>query len=229
MSEFLSYAIPGLPYGCVFALLGMGLVLTYQTSGVFNLAFGAQAYASALVFYECVANGWPKWAAFLVAVVIGAPLLGLVMERGLYRFVRTKPVLVKLVAALGMLIAIPAVLEIVFPATNRYNPPSLWLSPSVVYFHIAGDGINGSELSAVILTATVALLLSLMFHFTQVGLRMRAIAESPRMVQLAGVNADRTAMATWMLSSFFAGLAGVMLAPVFGDLQPLNFTDLLVA
>jgi len=229
VTQFLSYATPGLPYGCVFALLGMGLVLTYQTSGVFNLAFGAQAYVSALVFYACNADGWPKWAAFLVSVVIGAPLLGLVMDRGLYRFVRTKPVLVKLVAALGMLIAIPAVFGIAFPSANRYSPPSIWLSPSVVYFHVAGDAINGLELSTVVLTAVVALGLSLMFHFTQAGLRMRAVAESPGMVQLAGINADRVGMSSWMLSSFLAGLAGVMLAPVFGNLQPLNFTELLVA
>ncbi|MGH9303207.1 MAG: ABC transporter permease subunit [Acidimicrobiales bacterium] len=229
MSELLSYAIPGLPYGCVFALLGMGLVLTYQTSGVFNLAFGAQAYAAALVFYICVADGWPKWAAFVVVVVVGSPLLGLAMDRGLYRFARSKPVLVKLVAALGMLIAIPAVLQIIFPSSNRYSPPALWLGPSTIYFRVAGDAINGTELSVVILTAGATLLLSLMFHFTQTGLRMRAIAESPRMVQLAGINAERVGMATWMLSSLLAGLAGVMLAPVFGELQSFNFTDLLVA
>ncbi len=229
MTEFLSFATPGLPYGCVFALLGIGLVLTYQTSGVFNLAFGAQAYASALVFYECVAHGWPKPAAFVVSVVVLAPVLGLLMDRGLYRFVRTKPVLVKLVAALGMLIAIPAVFEIVFPAGNLYSPPSLFLSPSVVYFHIVGDPINGIELSTVVLTLLVVLLLSVMFHFTQIGLRMRAMAESPRMVELAGVDADSVGMASWMLSSLLAGLAGVMLAPVFGDLQALNFTTLLVA
>lgn len=229
MNQLLGYVIYGLPYGCVFALLGMGLVLTYQTSGVFNLAFGAQAYASALVFYVCVNAGWPSWAAFLAAVVVGAPLLGIVMDRGLYRFVRTKPVLVKLVAALGMLIAIPAVLQIVFGAGERVNPPALWLSPSHVYLNIAGAAINGTELSTVIVTGAAALLLSLMFHFTQIGLRMRAIAESPRMVQLAGINAERVEMSSWMLSSFLAGLAGVMLAPIFGDLQPLNFTDLLVA
>ncbi|MGH9295052.1 MAG: ABC transporter permease subunit, partial [Acidimicrobiales bacterium] len=107
--------------------------------------------------------------------------------------------------------------------------PALWLGPSTVYFHVAGDAINGTELSVVVLTIAATLLLSLMFHFTQTGLRMRAVAESPRMVELAGVNADRVGMTTWMLSSFLAGLAGVMLAPVFGDLQPLNFTDLLVA
>ncbi len=229
MSQFLSYAIPGLPYGCVFALLGMGLVLTYQTSAVFNLAFGAQAYASALVFYVCVSDGWPTWAAFLVSVVFGAPLLGVVIDLGLFRFVRSRPVLVKLVAALGLLIVIPAVLQVAFGTSNRYSPPSLWLSPSTVYFRVLGDPINGGELSTVIVTAAVALLLSLMFHFTQTGLRMRAMAESPRMVQLAGLSAERVGMTSWMLSSFLAGLAGVIIAPVFGSLQSLNFTQLLVA
>jgi branched-chain amino acid transport system permease protein len=229
VSQFLAYAIPGLPYGCVFALLGMGLVLTYQTSGVFNLAFGAQAYASALVFYVTVAAGWPTWAAFLVSVVLGAPLLGVVIDLGLFRLVRSRPVLVKLVAALGLLVVIPALLQVAFGSGNRYSPPSLWLSPSVVYFRVLGDAINGSEISTVVVTAAVALLLSLMFHFTQIGLRMRAMAESPRMVQLAGLNAEAVGLTSWMLSSFLAGLCGVIIAPVFGSLQSLNFTDLLVA
>ncbi len=50
MAELLEYAVRGIPTGCVFALLAVGLVLTYKTSGVFNLAFAAQAYASAAVF-----------------------------------------------------------------------------------------------------------------------------------------------------------------------------------
>ncbi|MHB1510162.1 MAG: ABC transporter permease [Acidimicrobiales bacterium] len=229
MSQLLSYAIPGLPYGCVFALLGMGLVLTYQTSDVFNLAFGAQAYASAVVFYVVVRDGWPVWAGFLVAVVFGAPLLGAFLQAVLYRHVRTQPPLVKLVASLGMLIAIPAVLEVAFGADQLINPPSLWLSPSTIYLHAAGATINGTELSTVVVTAAVALLLSLMFHFTQIGLRMQAMAESPRMVSLAGVNAGGVGLASWMLSSFLAGLAGVMLAPAFGGLQSISFTDLLVA
>jgi ABC-type branched-subunit amino acid transport system permease subunit len=213
----------------VFALLGMGLVLTYQTSGVFNLAFGAQAYASAVAFYVCVSHGWPIWAAFLLAVVFGAPALGVLMQIGLFRLVRTKPPLVKLVAALGMLIAIPAVLEAGFGAGQLINPPSLWLSPSTIYLHVAGAAINGTELSIVIVTFSVALGCSLLFHFTQIGLRMKAMAESPRMVALAGVNTEAVGIASWMLSSFLAGLAGVLLAPSFGGLQATNFTDLLVA
>ena len=158
VTQFLSYAIPGLPYGCVYALMAVGLVLTYQTSGVFNLAYGAQAYASALIFYVCVNAGWPNWAAFIAAVVLAAPALGLAMDRFLYRFIRSAPVLVKLVSALGMLIAIPSVLQLIFGNQERLAPPSLWLPPGSVYFHVAGDAINGTELSTVIVTLAVVLL-----------------------------------------------------------------------
>ena len=123
MTQFLSYAIPGLPYGCVFALMAVGLVLTYQTSGVFNLAYGAQAYASALIFYVCVNGGWPSWAGVPGVVVVAAPLLGLAMDRFLYRFIRSAPVLVKLVSALGMLIAIPSALQLIFGARRGWRRP----------------------------------------------------------------------------------------------------------
>ena len=43
MTDVLNAVIGGAPIGCVFALLAVGLVLTYRTAGVFNLAFGAQA------------------------------------------------------------------------------------------------------------------------------------------------------------------------------------------
>ena len=74
MTELLGYVIRGIPFGCVFALVAIGLVLTYKTSGVFNLAFAAQAYVSAAVYYELRANdGWAIIPAFLVAVVVVAP------------------------------------------------------------------------------------------------------------------------------------------------------------
>ena len=63
MTQFLAYAVPGVPFGCVFALMSVGLVLTYKASGVFNLAFGAQAFVSALAYVSLIQDGWPRWAA----------------------------------------------------------------------------------------------------------------------------------------------------------------------
>ena len=50
MEHFLGFAIPGIPFGCTYALVAVGLVLTYQATGVLNFAYGAQAYLSAFVF-----------------------------------------------------------------------------------------------------------------------------------------------------------------------------------
>ena len=82
MTELIGYIILGIPFGCVFALVAVGLVLTYKTSGVFNLAFAAQAFASAAVYYDLKArHEWPIIPAFLIAVVVVAPLIGLILDR----------------------------------------------------------------------------------------------------------------------------------------------------
>ena len=63
MTDFLSYVVTGIPIGCVFALMAIGIVLTYKTSGVFNLAFGAQAFVSAAIFYDTVARNGSRSAS----------------------------------------------------------------------------------------------------------------------------------------------------------------------
>ena len=77
----------------MFALLAVGLVLTYKTSGVFNLAFAAQAYASAAVFYV-IAQGQHKWPLVprgdRSSVVVVGPLIGVILDRALYRHQRTR-------------------------------------------------------------------------------------------------------------------------------------------
>ena len=229
MSQFLSYALPGIPYGCAYALMAAGLVLTYKASGVFNLAFGAQAYVSAIVFYVAVADGWPKWAAFVVAVVVLGPALGYALDRLLFQYARTAPPLVRLVPALGLLIAIPSVMQMIFGTSQRLAPPALALNPDHVYFRIGSVALTGVELLTTGVTVVVIAGLAVMFRSSVLGLRMRAVVESPRMTELAGIRADRVGTFAWMLSSLLAGLAGVLLAPIYAALDPSYFTALLVA
>ena len=58
---------------------------------------------------------------------------------------------------------------------------------------------------------------------------MRAVVESPRLVQLQGINSERVSLMAWILSSILAGLAGVLIAPLSAQLDPLDFFALLVA
>ena len=233
MSTFLSYGVPGIPYGCDFALMAVGLVLTFRATGVFNLAFGAQAFAAAFVFDVLVKSSHlPVFVAFVLSVLVLSPALGLALDRFLYRYIPTASTTAKLVSSLGLLIAIPQALPIFFGNAPRLNPPTLWLNPNHVYFHLFTTPINGGELSTTVITVVVVGAVVAMFRWTGIGLDMRAVVESRRMSQLEGINAPRVAAGAWALSSALAGLAGVLLIPLTAELSATDafeFTSLLVA
>ena len=89
MEDIASWLIQGVPIGCIYGLVAVGLVLTYKTSGVFNLAFSGQAFFCAWFWYDRVVNhDWPNWLAFVVTVFIVAPLMGLLLDRALFRWMR---------------------------------------------------------------------------------------------------------------------------------------------
>jgi len=228
VNQFVNYAVPGVPFGCVFALMSVGLVLTYKASGVFNLAFGAQAFVSALAFVALVQDGWPRWAAVLIAVAVIGPFVGVVLDRLLFRRIRTASPLVKLVPSLGLLVALPQVALIIAGSTPTIPPPAIVGDAQRVYLHLGSVPLSGLELSIAASTVIVVGVLIVLFRFTPVGLEMRAVVESPRMTELAGVNAGRVSAFAWILSSMMAALAGVLLAPLYSQLDPQNFTVLLV-
>jgi len=217
MQEILQFGIEGFPVGCVYALVAVGLVLTYKTSGVFNLAFGAQAFLSAAVFLELRNDrDWPLWAAFVVAVVVVGPLVGLLLDRLLFRHMRTASWMVKLATSLGLLVAIPeAVKAFWFGQSERFNAPSV--APLLGIdaqrsFHFGDYNISANRLVTIIATLFIVVALALLFRYTTLGLQMRAVVESPRMVELAGVDSERVSMSAWMLSSLLAALSGVLVA-----------------
>jgi len=229
VTELLSYVIRGFPVGCVFALMAVGVVLTYKTSGVFNLAFGAQAFVSAAVYYQTrVEHDWPIWAAFLLAVVVLGPAIGYVLDRALFRHLRTAPPLARLVTSLGLLVAIPQMVQIWFGSSPAYNPLGIAPNPDRI-FRWGDYALDANQVATIVVTVLVVVALTVLFRYTALGLRMRAVVESPRMSELNSINADRVGSAAWMMSSFLAGLAGVLLAPLFAQVEANGFFTLLVA
>jgi branched-subunit amino acid ABC-type transport system permease component len=220
VSQFLGFAIPGIPYGCTYAIVAVGLVLTYQATGVFNFAFGAQAYMSAYVFTRLVQSaGLPVWLAFFLSVVIMAPALGLVFDRFLFRKIANANTTAKLVTGISLFVGIPFLLPVLFGNQNLYNAPSVIFNPNIVYFHIFHTPISGIDLAAVVCTAVILIALVVLMRGTNLGLQMRGAVESRRLVQLDGVNSGKVVATAWAVSSFMAGLAGVILAPVNGQLS----------
>ncbi len=230
MEQFLGFALPGIPYGCSYALMAVGLVLTYQATGVFNFAFGAQAYASAYLFAWLIQNkGLPIWLAFVLSVVVFAPGLGLVFDRLMFSRIPNTNNTAKIVTGISLAVGIPQLLPVIFGTGNVYNVPSVAFNPNVVYFHLPGTPVNGIFLSSVVFTVGILVALVALMRFTPLGLQMRGAVESRRLVQLDGVNATRVVAGAWMVSGLMAGLAGVLLAPVEAQLQSQDYITLMVA
>ena len=219
MEEFLGFALIGVPFGCTFALVAICLVLTYQATGVFNFAFGAQAFASGYVFtYLTQIHNWPGFEAFLVSVVVMGPLMGWAFDRLLFRHIANSNAIAKMVCSLALLVGIPSLLPVIFGPQNLDATATIlpFFNPNTVYFTLWGTPINGIYLSTISVTAVVLVLLTILLRYTNLGLQMRAAVESRRLVQLDGVNGNGVVGVAWIVSSFMASLVGVLLAPVYG-------------
>jgi ABC-type branched-subunit amino acid transport system permease subunit len=231
MQQFIGFALPGIPYGCTYALVAVCLVLTYQATGVFNFAFGAQAFASAFIFtYLTQYKGWSGFEAFLVSVVALGPFLGWVFDRFIFRPIPNSNTTAKMVISLALLVGIPNLLPVIFGPQNLDATATIlpFFNPNVVYFSIWGTPINGIYLSTISVTVVVLILLTILLRFTNLGLQMRAAVESRRLVQLDGVNGNGVVAVAWIVSSFMASLAGVLFAPVFGAFTSENYVTLTV-
>jgi branched-chain amino acid transport system permease protein len=229
IQELLTRIVFGMSYGCVYALLAVGLVLTYKTSGVFNLAYGAQAFVSGAIYYDMrVRHGMPIWVALLVSVFVAAPLLGFLLDRALFRYLRGAPPIAKLVTALALLVAIPQVLALWFDESTASGTQGIVPKGDTTYNPFGDVFVNRNDLATISITVAAVLLLTLLFRYTSLGLRMRAVVESGRLTELAGINADLVSMSSWVLCSTLAGLAGVLLAPLFARVSDLSYTTLVV-
>jgi branched-chain amino acid transport system permease protein len=224
--------LQGAPPGTVYALVALGFVLAYKTSGIFNLAFGAQAYVSAVVYFKTHTEwGWPIIPSFIVSVVILAPLLGVVLEWLVFRHLRTAAPVAGLVVAIGLTIALPAIVDVVmdFEPSSGQQIQGIAPNGNNVFYNVWDVySFSRNELVAMVVALTATVGLGLLFKFTSVGLQMRAVVESPRMTELNGIPADRVSAAAWALSSFFAGLAGVLIAPRFTSLAAGEFFNIVV-
>jgi branched-subunit amino acid ABC-type transport system permease component len=233
IAELAEYAVRGLPLGCVFGLLAVGLVLNYKTSGVFNLAFAAQAYVSAAVFFELrKERSWPLLPAGLVAIVVVGVGMAVFLDRALYRHQRTSSPLAKLVTSLGLLVAVPQIVLLVIGNDTKLNPPPLWpvgRVDDVLWPRGSTFALDAGQIVTLVATVVVVAGLALLFARSALGLRMRAVVESPRLLKLQGIDSERVALSSTILSSLLASLAGVLIAPLFAQLNSLDFFTLLVA
>jgi ABC-type branched-subunit amino acid transport system ATPase component/branched-subunit amino acid ABC-type transport system permease component len=221
----LPFIIAGLTTGSVYGLAGVGLVLTYKTSGVFNFAQGALATVAAYLFYTLhVQHGmaWPL-AGFICVFVLG-PMLGLLLEI-LARALATASLNTQVASTVGILLMVQAGVVLIYGTTVVRNIPTYLPGGS---YDIAGTPVTSSQIVVFAVGVAATAALYGWFRLARGGVAMRAVVDNPELLDIAGTSPLRVRRLAWMIGSIFACASGVLLSP-FINLDPTTLTFLIVS
>jgi branched-chain amino acid transport system permease protein len=220
----IAFILAGLVLGGIYAISAASIVVTYVSAGVLNFAFGAIAFFIARLYYYLVAQlGWPVFASAVVAIAIAGPLLGIALYFALFRFLAQAQAITKVVATIGLSVAIPAATELIFGDQPILTSPGLAPLPERV-FHVGGVAITLDQVIAYGCVVAVLAAGTWVLRRTQVGLLVRATVDSKAMASISGISPARIAVGVWAAGTFLAGLAGVLAAPVLNVSSVSNYT-----
>ena len=226
MLQFISLTIAGIAtYGCVYSLTAMGLVVTYKTSGIFNLAQGAVGMFSAYLYWQfAVGFGWPALLSFLLVVGVASPLLGLGIEKLMFRKMDNAGLEAKLTVTVAVMLLLMAIARSIWNPADPRTIESMFNGQNV-----AIGQVNVSWHQIIVMTAAVVAAVGLRYFFriTRAGLAMRAVVDDPELAALAGAKPARYAGLGWMIGSSIAATAGILIAPLIG-LNILTLTLIVV-
>ncbi len=187
----LEYALVGLALGAIYAIAAAGIVVTYVSSGVLNFAFGSMAYVVARFYYWLNSqHGWPTVTSALVSLLVVAPLMGVILYAVLFRFIRGKSTLIKLVTTIGLSVALPPIADLCLGTQTITSAPGLALSSDRPYDFL-GAPVTTDQIITYGFLLFVVLVGTAVLQFTDVGLRVRAMVDSEAMSSLSGTNPGR--------------------------------------
>lgn len=218
MGTVLLYVLLSLPLVGAYIILGMGLTVIYQASRVLNLAHGALAMGAAYVTYQAYQWQLPLPLCVVLGIAFGA-VCGVLVEAIFVRRLRSAGPTSQTVGTVAFLSLSIAV------ATRKFGSLPV-VAPAVIprgAIRLAGGFVPYNLLFIFPIALAVAVLLFILFEFTDIGLKMRGAAQNRRGAALRGVNPDRTAALAWALAGGLAGLAGILLAGATG-LDPFSLS-----
>ncbi|TVT57873.1 MAG: branched-chain amino acid ABC transporter permease [Azoarcus sp. PHD] len=209
----LSALISGIGLGSMYGLMALGFYLTYAVSGTVNFAQGSSMMLGAvLTFVFAQSWGWPLLPAVLVALLLCA-LYGLVVE-----FVAVRPFASRgsdawLMATVALGIVLDNLVMFSFGKEPRNLPSPLAQTP----LEIGGAGLGVYPLQ--VLIPLVGLALAAVLHTvsrrSRWGTAMLAVTQNRDAARLMGIPIRRAIAVAFALSTLLAGVAGVLIAPLF--------------
>lgn len=208
----------GVSLGSVLLLAAIGLAITFGVMGVINMAHGEMVMLGAYTTYlvqEIIRNSMPElmdWSLLIALPLafMASALVGLVLERGVIRFLYGRP-LETLLATWGVSLILQQAVRTMFGPSNQEVSNPSWMSGA---FEVGLITITWNRLYILIFALCVFAISLWVFNKTSLGLQMRAVTQNRRMASAMGIRTPWVDALTFMLGSGIAGIAGVALSQI---------------
>lgn len=208
---FTAAIVTGLGLGSMYALLALGFHLTYVVSRTVNFAQGSAMMVGAVLGYTfCITWGWSLWLALPLTLMFCA-LYGLVIERWLVRPFHSRGSQAWLMATVAGGILVDNLALFTFGKEPRQFESSM----VNLNFELFGSNVAALQLLIPLAGAGIALALYLVRRYTRLGKVLEACVQNPRAAMLMGINVNRVVAIAFAVSTVFAGVAGLLIAPLF--------------
>ena len=212
MAEFIQLSITGVTVGMVYALIALGFVLIYKSSGVANLALGELVLLFSWVTYAMLVQfGLPYWLGFPL-VIVAAIFVGWIIERFALRRLIAQPILSLIAVTLGAAYFLRGLITFIWPWTISPMPKFFPQEP----IHFGPAVVSQEYIWAGITSLVVFGILTLFFKYHKMGIAMRATADDQLAIQACGVPVTKIFSQSWVFASVVAAIGGVLLSSIMG-------------
>ncbi len=203
----------GISLGSVLVLAAIGLAITFGVMGVINMAHGELIMIGAYTTYviQLMMPEHIDISLFLAipAAFIVSGLFGILIERGVIKFLYGRP-LETLLATFGVSLILQQLVRTVFSPLNRSVSTPSWMSGSFEFNSVLSLTLN--RLYIVGFTILVFFILLAILKKTRLGLEVRAVSQNRAMAKAMGIRIEWVDAMTFGLGSGIAGVAGVALS-----------------
>ncbi len=216
MAYYIDLAFNGLVFGCMYALMAVGLTLVYGLLRILHIAHAA-VYAFGAYITVIVANATGSIAIGILAAIAAATLLGMAIYRLLYEPLLDYPPYVAMIASIGLLVVMEDGFRIAFGEqglTFARNPYPTQLHD------IAGLTVNTVQIAIIALSTICLVLLALFTTRTRIGIGWRATVSDPRIATSFGVDAIKVRYLNFAIGSALAALGGALIALLNNFVEP---------
>jgi branched-chain amino acid transport system permease protein len=202
------YLIAGTSFGCLYALLGLGLVLTLRSTNVMNFAQGEIATLMAFVCVQiALLTGIPILWAVVLALAAGV-VCGTAFYNVLFYPVRRRNISDLAFLSLSLKLAITGLVALYWGSESRVFPEMFGTSR----YQIAGVYVPAGQFWMIVCGFGGMIVVGAFLRLTNLGLAMRVAAEDGDTAQLLGVNLRVVGSSAWIAATCLATLAGVLVA-----------------